>query len=456
MSIRTWLVRNGIFRLHERLKGHPTYEILRDMEAVDRMTASELTELSDSRLRGLIQYSYNHVPYVRARMDEIGVEPSRIQTSGDLVRLPVMRKADIRANRMQLRSTAAKKLVQYSTTGSTGDPLLFDLSKRRIAARVACRQRVTRWWGLSVGDPEFVLWGSPVELTKQDWVRAVRDRFLRTQLLSAFEMNETMISNYLDLMQRRGCRMIFGYPSSVYLLCLFARDQGRNLRSLGVKAVFVTGIPLYRYQRELISEVLNCPVADGYGGRDSGFISHECPQGGMHILSDAVIVEVVDPDGQPMPAGKSGEIVVTDLYSHEAPFIRYATGDYGVLSTSRCRCGMALPMFSKIGGRVMDFFLTPDGRIIPGGVVFYAFYGIDGIDQFKVIQKQVDQFHIQIVAGKSFRAEDEARIRVGLERRMRAPVGVTFEYVREIPAERTGKVRCTVSEVPQIQALNRQ
>ena len=86
-------------------------------------------------------------------------------------------------------------------------------------------------------------------------------------------------------MQRRGCRMIFGYPSSVYLLCLFARDQGRNLRSLGVKAVFVTGIPLYRYQRELISEVLNCPVADGYGGRDSGFISHECPQGGMHILS---------------------------------------------------------------------------------------------------------------------------------------------------------------------------
>ena len=113
-------------------------------------------------------------------------------------------------------------------------------------------------------------------------------------------------------------------------------------------------------------------------------------------------------------------------------------------------------MFARIDGRVMDFFLTADGRRIPGGVVFYAFYGIDGIEQFKVIQKRVNRFHIQMVVGKGFRLEDESRIRTGLERRMRAPVEVTFEYLRSIPAEATGKYRCTVSEVSEIQALNRQ
>jgi hypothetical protein len=104
----------------------------------------------------------------------------------------------------------------------------------------------------------------------------------------------------------------------------------------------------------------------------------------------------------------------------------------------------------------MDFFLAPDGRLMPGGVVFYAFYGIDGIDQFKVVQKKVSQFHIQIVAGKNLLPESEGLIRQRLEQRMRAAIDVTFEYLREIPAERTGKFRGTVSELPEIRDLNRQ
>jgi phenylacetate-CoA ligase len=450
-----WVVRKIFFPVHEWLKGHQTLRILREMKAADAMTAAELEDLSCAKLRGLIDYSFRYVPYVRKQMRDAGIEPSQIQSPADLVRLPVITKAAIRANRSQLRSEIVKSLAPYSTTGSTGEPLLFDLGKRRTAARVACRQRVTRWWGLSVGDPEFVIWGSSVELTHQDRVRRVRDRLLATQLLSAFEMDETVILQYLDLMLRRGCRMIFGYPCAIYLLCLYARRHEKNLRRLGVKTVFTTGEILWPYQRELISEVMNCPVADGYGGRDSGFVSHECPQGGMHILSDAVIVEVVDAEGQPVPPGESGEIVVTDLYSHEAPFIRYATGDRGVLSSKKCPCGRALPLFEKIEGRAMEFFLTPDGRTISGGSVFYAFYGIDGIDQFKVFQKTVDCFHIQIVAGKNYRTENEARIREGMARRMRSPVRVTFEYLPLIPLDPSGKLRCVVSEVAGVEALPR-
>jgi phenylacetate-CoA ligase len=452
--MRRWLIRNLAFPFHEWLKGHPTHEILREMEAADQMPAPELEQLSAARLRDLIRDSYAHVPYIRASLDQAGVRPSEIHSPADLARLPVMTKADVRANRENLRSRKAGKLSSYSTTGSTGDPLIFDLSKRRIASRVACRQRVTRWWGLSVGDPEFVLWGAPAELTRQDWLRDLRDRFLSTKLLSAFEMNEPVMAGYLDTLQRHGCRMIFGYPSALSLLCLYARKRGVSLRRLGLKAAFVTGEPLWPTQREVISETLNCPVADGYGGRDSGFLSHECPQGGMHILSDAVIVEVVDPEGRPLPPGESGEIVATDLYSHGVPFIRYATGDRGVLSKERCRCGRALPLLEKIEGRIMEFFLTPDGRTIPGGSVFYAFYGIDGIDQFKVVQKKIDSFHIQIVAGAAYRVEHEARIRQGLIRRMRAPVEVTFEYLPSFPVDPTGKFRCVVSEVAGISPVS--
>src|ERR1035438_230365 len=189
--MRRWLAWHGVFRLQEWAKGHPTFQILNEMEAADRLSAAELSDLCRNRLRNLLDYCYKNVPYVRRQFQEAGLDPSRITSAEDLARLPLTTKADIRANRASLRSELAGKLASFTTGGSTGQPLIFDISKRRTAARVACRQRVARWWGLSVGDPEFALWGSPVELTHQDWLRGLRDTLLGTRLLSAFEMNET-------------------------------------------------------------------------------------------------------------------------------------------------------------------------------------------------------------------------------------------------------------------------
>jgi len=446
--MRRWLAWNLWFPLQEFVKGHPTRAILREMEAADRLAESALRELQRNKLRDLLEYSYRHVPYVRKRMQEAGIGPGDIAGPEDLPKLPLLRKADVRNHRMELRSDCAGKLSSFTTGGSTGEPLIFDLSRRRTAARVACRIRVGRWWGVSIGDPEIALWGSPVELSRQDRIRRIRDWLLATRLLSAFEMNEARMSEYLDIIERQGCRQIFGYPSAVYLLCRQAQKQGRDLRRLGIQAVFVTGEVLFPYQRELISDVLNCPVANGYGGRDSGFLSHECPQGGMHILADAVVVEIVDGQGRPAPPGEPGEIVATDLYSHEFPFIRYATGDIGVASARRCSCGRALPLLERIDGRSNDSIVAPDGRIINSIALVYPLREIGGIEQYRICQKSTDRFHVQIVVNEAYRKEDEERIRVAWAKLLRAPVQVSFEYLPGIPAERQGKFRHITSEVP--------
>lgn len=444
-----WLVWNVLFPLHERLKGHPTFRILKDMEAADSLTLPELQQLRLTKLQALLRYGYENVPYVQNVMNGLGLRPADIRSLDDLTRFPLLRKADVRKNRQDLRSRVAGKLTSFSTGGSTGEPLLFDLPQERIASWIACRQRAMRWFGLSAGDKEYAIWGSPVEVTRQDRMRNLRDAVMATQLLSAFEMSDAVMSHYLDLLEKGDCRTIFAYPSSIYLLCQYAQKQGRNLRHAGVKAVFVTGEIFFPYQRELISETMGCPVSSGYGGRDSGFVSNECPQGNMHIMADATIVEILDSQGQRAPEGEPGEIVVTDLYSKEVPFLRYATGDVGALTSRRCACGRMLPLIEKIEGRTTDFIIAPDGTILHALSVIYIVRELEGVEQFRIRQKEVDRFQVQLVCNQNYQKASETRIREALRQRLRAPVDVAIEYLPALPAERSGKFRHVISEVPQ-------
>jgi phenylacetate-CoA ligase len=442
-----WFVWNILFRAHEWAKRHPTYQMLAQMEAADHFSPLELERFRREKLRDLIDYCYAHVPHVRACMQQTGIDPGQIREPQDLALLPIMTKADMRKHRDALRSKTAGELKAFSSGGSTGEPLIFDLGKRRIAARVACRQRVSRWWGTSVGLSELALWGSPLELSTQDWIRTLRDWAMATHLLSAYEMNADTMSQYLDVIEKGGYQQIFAYPSAIYLLCVHARKQGRNFRRLGIKVVFVTSEMLFPYQRELISQTFNCPVANGYGGRDSGFIAHECPQGGMHIMADAMIVEIVDSRGRPVPPGESGEIVVTDLYSHEAPFLRYATGDIGTLATRSCPCGRALPLFESIDGRSNDSIVSPDGRVMHGQSLISVLMEVQGIEQFRIRQVRPDCFHVEIVRNRQFCEEDTNLIRRKWSERLRSPLQVTFDYVPKLAQERSGKFRHIVSEL---------
>ena len=445
-----WLAWNLFFPLQEACKGHPTLRILREMEAADRLTPDGLQALTAGKLQNFIGYIYANVPYVRQQMLNAGVAPSDIRTPNDLRRLPIMRKSDVRNNRERLRSISANKLATYATSGSTGDPLLLDFAKRRMASHVACRQRVARWWGVSIGVPEVALWGAAPGKVWRQKLRDIRDQFFRTRFLSAYDMTETTMSRYADILARGNFRQIFSYPSAVYLLCLHAQKFGIDLRTAGIQVVFVTGEVLFPHQRKVITEVLGCPVANGYGGRDSGFVAHECPHGGLHIMSDAVIVEVLDEAGNPAPHGHPGEIVVTDLYSHEVPFLRYATGDIGVLSDCSCPCGRPLPLLKRIEGRMLDTIVAPDGRVIPGLALNPTIWKIEGIEQVRICQKQVDLFQVQLVVNDRFHKAAEETIRTGWSEVLRHPVDVTFTYVTALPVDRSGKRRFITSEVPRL------
>jgi phenylacetate-CoA ligase len=446
-GLYTKLVSGLIFPIHERLKHHNTVDVHKRLEETQWWPRERLEALQLERLRNLLKIAQNHVPYYRNLFATLGFSAENIHSLDELKRVSFLTKPIIRKNQEELKSAKAGKLARFNTGGSSGEPLIFFIGNERVSHDVAAKWRATRWWNVDIGDPEIVVWGSPIELTSQDRIRKMRDRLLRTELLPAFEMSESKLDGFVATILRTRPAMLFGYPSSISLIARHAEKKGQRMNDLGIKVAFVTSERLYDHQREEISRIFGCPVANGYGGRDAGFIAHQCSQGGMHITAEDIIVEIVDTDGNTLPNGKAGEVVVTHLATSEFPFIRYRTGDVAIVSEARCACGRGLPMLDEIQGRTTDFVIATDGTIMHGLALVYPIRDIPGIAAFKVVQETRERVAVQIVAGENCAGEVEGLITAGIKARLGQSVEVQVHRVQDIPREKSGKYRYVQSLV---------
>lgn len=448
-GLYTALTSKVLFPLQERLKRHSTVAVRRSLEDTQWWSAEKLQKLQQQRLRALLVDVGRQVPYYRDLFRAHAFDPAKVSSVADLQRLPFLTKPLIRAHVEALKHEDARGLARFNTGGSSGEPLIFFIGNERVSHDVAAKWRATRWWGVDIGDPEIVVWGSPIELGAQDRVRYWRDRILRTQLIPAFEMSDAKLEGFIGTIRQTRPRMLFGYPSALTHIARHAEARGQRMDDLGIEVAFVTSERLYDDQRAAISRVFGCRVANGYGGRDAGFIAHECPAGGMHLTAEDIVVEIVDEQGRVLPPGQAGEIVVTHLATRDFPFIRYRTGDVAVLHDGLCPCGRGLPMLREIQGRTTDFVVASDGTVLHGLALIYILRDLPGVRQFKIIQDSLIATRILLVSDASF---DESCVPVIVAKtraRLGSDVSVTVERVEEIKPERSGKYRYVVSHVTQ-------
>jgi phenylacetate-CoA ligase len=441
------LVSSLIFPLHEFWKGHHSVALRRELERTQWWDPERIAELRLSRLRAMLADIERDVPYYRSLFARIGFSADELHSEHDLAVLPLLEKPTIRANSSAMKSHNARHLTRYNTGGSTGEPLVFFMGRARVSHDVAAKWRATRWWGVDIGDREAVVWGSPVELTRQDRLRAQRDRVLRTHLLPAFEMSPVRLDEFVAALVRLRPRMLFGYPSALAHIACHAQQRKVDLRGIGVEAAFVTSEKLYEDQRRAIAEAFACRVADGYGGRDAGFVAHECPEGRMHISAEDIVVEIVGVDGRRLPHGEAGEIVVTHTRTADFPFVRYRTGDIGVLSGERCPCGRGLPVLARIEGRATDLIYAADGTAMHALALIYVVRDLEGVVQFRIVQESLAETRVQIVPGAGFTEQTVQAIERGFQKRLGRLVHVIVERVVAIAPTASGKHRYVVSRV---------
>jgi phenylacetate-CoA ligase len=443
-DLYTRLVADCLFPLHERLKGHDSVRLRKALEESQWFTRDMLQARCHTRLQHFLTDVNAISPYYADQFRARGLSPSSFGDPEILLRIPCLTKELIRANQDQLLSHSDQPARFMKTSGSSGQPLEFAVGKERISHDIAAKWRATRWWGLDIGDPEAVVWGSDIELGAQGLARQIRDRLIRSRLFPAKQLRGDALMALFDRLQAYNPAMIYGYPSILALLAEAALQQKRRYDAGSLKVIFCTAEKLYDHQRQLIEHVFKAPVANGYGSRDAGFIAHECPQGRLHLSAEDIIVEILDDQQNPVAAGTAGEIVVTHMATRAFPMIRYRTGDIGILSTEACTCGRQLPVLTDVIGRANDLLRATDGSPVHGAYIGNIVREDAAVAQFQFIQHSPRQFELKLVCRDGAQPDQP-----GLRARLLGVVGgdaeIAIQLTAAIAMEQNGKFKYIVN-----------
>ena len=442
-----FLSRQLIYPLQEKLLNRPTFSYLETLEKTQWYSRDDIEALQLQKLQALLTSAGEHSPWHAKRIETSGINCDDL-TFEAFRKLPTMTKADAQhyGNEMAWHAVPGGSF-RYTTGGSSGQPLIFHYGRSRQASDAAGRIRARRWWGVNVGDPEVYLWGAPVELNKTDRIKTIRDRLLNQLVLNAFAMSPENMSIYLTAIQKFKPKCIYGYASSVALLANYARQNGRQLSLPDLKVVCTTGEPLYPEQRQLISETFNVPVANEFGSRDIGFTAHENSHQQMVLMSESVLLEVLDPEGNPVKAGEMGEAVMTGLCSEAQPFIRYRTGDMILLSADADKDGRGLHVIKEVAGRNTDFLIHENGSIIHALAAIYILRETGGVEQFKITQQAINEFDVLIVTNPLWDPDSLNTIEEKFKARFGRKSNTHIQLVDNIAPEASGKIRQVVSKV---------
>ncbi|CAN5395366.1 phenylacetate--CoA ligase family protein [soil metagenome] len=352
----------------------------------------------------------------------------------DFKKLEVLTKNMLRNNPGLFRSNMDTKVVKASSSGSTGEPMTIYRSILADAYILASHYRFHSWYGINPNARHVIIWGTGIvpEPERNFIKRVVKDNLVNTPLvINVFDLNSVTIGNYKKLIEEYKPEFIRGYTSSVKQLCTLL--DGKKLK-LNLKAAIVTSEISLPEDKKFISEALNCRTLEEYGSRDGGQYAYECPEGSLHVQEELTFL-ITD---------NNNEVISTELHNKAMPMINYMPGDKVILGKA-CICGRSSRTIESIEGRVSDVILKEDGSSVSSWIIYYMLKDLEAsgfngsVSQLQLIQNR-NNFNVIIVKGKDYKDPEQFIINY-LKARIGNNVKIEFEYLIEIPKEKSGKIK---------------
>lgn len=330
------------------------------VDLVNYMPRDALRELQERRFLQQMNQAWK-VPFYERHWSAAGMEPGDIRCLDDLQKIPTCNADDIRDGiahtppwddfiGIDFDTDEPQPLIVQPDDGTTPSPRpMFYTPRDREVMNIMLARRLHMQ-----GVRPFDLLQITLSLGPMNAGLSVREsiwKYSGAIPVPAGHGNNTPTRRQLEIIQHWGIHFVLGSSSYLQHMATTARDELHlDPRAFGLKGLLVH---LGADQRNTLEDLWGVPAFDSYSVREVGTVAADCEhRSGMHIFEDAHIVELLDPHaGVPVPTGEQGSVVITSLFQHLVPMIRYDTRDVSTFVPGSCRCGSTHARLEKIFGR---------------------------------------------------------------------------------------------------------
>jgi phenylacetate-CoA ligase len=387
----------------ERLRG--TLTVLRALprqRRVPYLPAEEVAELRDARVREMVRYAAETVPYYRDLFAREGIDPREIRSADDLARLPVIGKSVLYddPSRFRSESPAGRSALAFRTSGfSTGFPLDVFHDRRSLLANIAFSERERAVEAALVGKRVRYV-GAELQYaptaTKQvqSFYRSASFRPLRPRLHEI--PIETSVERVAARLSELQPDVIRSYGT--YLETFFRLIAARGIPLHRPKAIVYGGDRMTSEGRAFVESRFGVPVLSRYNAIEAFKIGYFCEaRDGFHLHEDLCHVVVATPDGRPARPGESGEVVISNLVNRGTVLLNYRLGDLARTTTEPCACGRTSRRLLELDGRITDVIRLPSGDVVHQFALWGTMKLVDGVIRYKLVQHEPARFELKLM-----------------------------------------------------------
>lgn len=422
-------------------------DILKSFLYVERIQLKErrhpekLKQYQFKLLKETLNHAFTRIPYYRDTYRKAGIDCRDIRSWEDFRGIPLLTKQTKRDHPPEYflpEGIDKKKIWKSQTTGSSGIPITVFRNRESAAWDRALIHYCFHTLGIKIHH-RFCQIAAHIEEKPQPPGPLARLGIKRNFVVNLRQSDEEIVREIKKLK----IDVIFTFPSVLLRLAEYVQSQGVRLP---VKAMIAQGEVLPESWRTAIQKAFNAPLFHTYGATELARVGFECrQQHGYHLIADAAVTEVLADDGRPAAPGEEGNLIVTNLNNKCSPLIRYQIGDRGVLSASRCPCGITYPLLENVTGRMDDYIILPSGRRVSARAVTHMQF--DGITQYKIVQKTPSHLQVLVVPSKNFGVQTLQQMEKILAGAfLDEPLNVEIKQTDSLPLSRTGKLQLVSRE----------
>lgn len=420
---------HGVFPLADLAMGTCAMRWYRQIAKMNTWSNQDVIKWQTEQLHKLVEHVYYHTRYYRVTMDSLGLRPQDIKTLDDIRYFPVLTREIIKEQFDDLIPDNINVFPhrKCATGGSTGQPMTYICDENTWGFVTAMKIYSWQQTGYHFGDKYVSLGSSSLfPVNKKNVVNELYSRLRNTIPLNGMNMDNETCSIFMDIIQRKRIRYIYGYATALYLLAKFCRD---NSITWHIKAAFATAEKLTPLYREVISKTWGAIVMDCYGSRDGGITAYEIEPGKYHV-GYASWLEASDKE--------PSELYATNLIDFAFPTIRYANRDEVMMWDSTVYSIYNGQILKRVIGRTSDVVAFNNGHRLTTSGFNSLFRGFN-IEAFRIKKTGDMSVLIQIQKRENYTQEEHDLLFASIEKYVGDDVSIAFEYIDEFQPLPNGK-----------------